>query len=486
MYLTDFFKNAPEIEINQLSCDSRVPMKDCIFFCIKGIKYNGHLFIDEAINNGANVIVYSDEIDINKNAIFVKVSNVDDVLTQVSSKFYNYPAKSLESYIVAGTNGRSTVSKIITHILEKEKKCSSIGVFGIYDGDDTLLSTQPTLPILETQANLKRFVDNDCKAVVLEATAMSLSYKKLDMIKPNAFIYTCTNDYDADYKEFGLDYYDSLKRYLYTLDNSSLVVLNRDDSTYDKLSKAAGDNMVTYGQNDQSDYQILDINIKADSTSFVIKHNDSRHIIHSVLLSEVNVYNLTAALAALNANGYDMDYLVETIGDLEYTDGVVDRLNFDDFNIYIDCASTLSSYEKIINFGYDITKLNKRVITIISVNDRDTESKLEALMKIADLHSDLLILTTDDAYEDDAFDNMQIAAKYITKHHYLIIDDREEAIEEAIELLNKGDCLLILGKGNEDYMYQGLVRKSYIGDKNNAYKYMNKRLKEEVLVVDSE
>ena len=84
MFLDELFKDTPHIEIEQLSIDSRVPMKNCIFFCIAGIKYNGHDYIKEAIKNGANVIVYSQDIDISDNAIFIKVNDTADCLNKVA------------------------------------------------------------------------------------------------------------------------------------------------------------------------------------------------------------------------------------------------------------------------------------------------------------------------------------------------------------------------------------------------------------------
>ena len=478
MYLNELFKNAPGIVINQLSCDSRLPMKDCIYFCVKGIKYNGHEFVDEAINNGANVIVYSDEIDINKNAVFVKVSNVDDVLNQVSSKFYDYPSSKLETYVVGGTKGRSSVASFINTLISPYKKCGSIGVLGINDGNDTRLSNQATLTILDTQKYLYDFVANGCEACTLEAKTLALSYKKLDMINPNSFIYTTTSFESSDYKELGLDYFDSLKRYLYTLDNSTIVILNRDDISFKELYNAAGDRKVSYGKNSESDYLISDIELFNNYSSFTLTHNLSYKITTS-LIGEANIYNLVAAIVSLVEEGYEINEIIKNINLIENVDGVYDRLNFDDFNIIVDNANTSDSYSKILDYAIKVTDKNNKIITLVSLNSSDSINRIQPLVEISDNKSDLLILTVDDTYEDNGQEALENASSFVKKHNYLVIADREGAIEESIELLNKGDTLLILGKGNENFMYQGLVKKTYYGDKNNAYKYLNKRLKEE-------
>lgn len=479
MYLDDFIKSAPHIVINQLSCDSRVPMKDCIFFCIKGIKYNGHDYVKEAISNGANVIVYSDEIDFNQNAIFIRVNNVDDVLKSISNKFYDYPASKLDTYVISGTNGRSSVSMIINQLLSSIKKCSSIGVFGINYGDNNLLSNQPTLTLLDNQKTLRKFVDEGVEVTTFEASSLSLSFKKLDAVKPNAFIYTSTSLDDQEYNELGNNYFEYLVRYLYTLEDNSFIVLNSDDISYDYLKKASGANCVSYGFKEDADYYICNEQINNDSSSFVLRHAGQSFVVKTKLVGLVNIYNLVGALAALNETGYNLQMLIDFANNLEYIDGIMNRLKYDDFNIYVDCAHSPDSYRLVLEYGNSITKNANRLISIISINTTDNDHRLKELLKAVEKYSDLIILTEDDTYEDDIVETMEHATKYISNCKYLLIEDREEAIEEAIELLNKDDTLMILGKGNENFLYKGLVKKDYIGDKPLAYKYLNKRLKEE-------
>ena len=105
MLLNELIKNAPEIEISQLSCDSRLPMKDSIFFCLKGVKYNGHEYVEEAVNNGARVIIYSEDIDTSLNAIYIRVADVNDILAKISNIFYDNPSSKLETYLTAGSYG---------------------------------------------------------------------------------------------------------------------------------------------------------------------------------------------------------------------------------------------------------------------------------------------------------------------------------------------------------------------------------------------
>ena len=117
MLLSRLFKGAPDLEIEQLSIDSRHSMKNAIFFCLDGIKYDGHDYIKEAIENGAKVIVYSKELKEKYKAVYIKVGNVNTALTKVANVFYNDPNAGIDKYVVLGNYGRSSVASFINDYL---------------------------------------------------------------------------------------------------------------------------------------------------------------------------------------------------------------------------------------------------------------------------------------------------------------------------------------------------------------------------------
>ena len=478
MYLNSIFKNGPCIDIKQLSCNSKEKMQDAIYFCIKGVKYDGHDYIDEAINNGAKVIVYSNDIDVNDSAFFIKVNDVETTLMRVADIFYDYPCKKLETYVICGNNGRSSVLNIINHILSKKKKCSSIGIMGINNDGSIKDTRQPTLPILENYKYFNDFVKSGCEVCSIEATALSLSYRKLDMVKPKCFIYTTTCFESSSYQELGNEYYNEVKRYLQTIGPESNVVLNYDDPSFMEFKKVFNE-CVSYGMNKGADYLISEVKLQNDCSSFVLSINDEEYMVHTKLLGLVNVYNISAALSSLHRLGYDLNEMIINLRDLDCIDGVMDKLNYKDYNIYVDCAYTIDSYNRVLKFADRITDSNNKIVSLISINSTDTKSRIKDLMKFADKYADQIILTSDDAFEGDLSELLNLAYSYVKSSSCIIIEDREGAIEESIELLNKNDTLLILGKGNENFVYRGLVKKKYSGDKNLTYKYMKKRLTEE-------
>ena len=479
MLASELIKNAPDIEIEQLSTDSRMPMKNAIFFCVKGVRYDGHDYVKEAIINGAVLIVYEDEIDTDLNAVFVKVNNVFNVLIQITNKFYNYPSKDIDSFVISGCYGRSSVAYYINQLLNNYKNCASVGIMGINYNGKTLSSSYATLPILSNASYLDAMRKDGVKACTFETNPLNISLRKIDIVNPKVFVYTNTS-YDAqDYKELNIDYFDSLRKYFYTLDNETWVVLNKDDMSYNELYDSVG-KKVTYGFDEDADFQIYDYTLENDSTSFALKFNGQNALITTNLLSLSNIYNLVASIAALVVYGYDFYEITSLVKNMKNVEGVIDRIDNDKYIVIVDNAYCLDSIENILSFGKDIIKNKKnKLVVLLGIKFTDDNRRIESIMKICEKYVDRLIITEDDSYEHNTLSILNNVSNYQGNNKMLIIEDRINAIEEGIELLNTGDVFLILGKGNENIIYKGLGKEYYEGDKKIAIKYLKVRMEDE-------
>lgn len=471
MKLSDLFKNAPDIEIEQLSSDSRMPMKNAIFFCLDGIKYDGHKFINEAISNGAKVIVYSDELESKSNAIYIKVKNVNETLKRIADIFYNHPNVGIEKYLISGCYGRSSVSEIINHCLNKLSSCGSVGTFGINYKDKHLDLTYPTLTPLENLKVLDNFKKNGVKNITFESNVINLYYRKFDVINPDIFIYTNTSRSCSDYRACNNYYFENLRKYLYTLEDNTIVLFNGDDESYNELNECVN-NYYSYGKNANCDYIISDIKLFNDGLSYILKHEDVEYEIKSQLLGEVNVYNLTSAIAALNLKGYDIQTVVNSLSDIKYIDGVMQKVN-SDFNVIVDCGYELDSVENISSYAKTLCK--KRLIGILGINYSDTEQRIKSLMQVLEKYFDEIILTEDESLQGEVMKILSKADKFTSSNKVLHIPYRSIAIENAINIMNGDDTLLIMGKGNEKYLSMGLGKEKYLGDLHYANKYLNLR-----------
>lgn len=475
MKLNLLFKEAPDIEIEQLSTDSRLPMRNAIFFCLDGIKYDGHKFINDAIKNGAKVIVYSKEITNKEKAIYIKVKNVNDTLCKIADIFYNNPGKNINKYVISGCYGRSSVNVLMKHYLDKVSSCGSVGVFGINYADKHLSIAFPALTPLENVKVLDNLRNNNIKNAIFETSAISIFYKKMDIIKPNVFVYTCTSKYSSDYRVCNNMYYENIRRYLYGLEDNTCVLFNIDDESFEELNHCVN-NFKTYGVNNNADYRIKDVNLKNTGTSFTINYLNKDYYVKTKLLGITSVYNITAAICALNIMNYDLSDIISNLSDVSYIDGVMERID-DDYNIIVDCGYEIDGIKNTLEFAKQ-AKTGK-LIGIIGINYSDSDEKIKKIVEIAEKNLDIIIFTEYESQDGEVSKILDRTNQFIKTNKAINISYRSIAIENAINIMNKNDTLLILGKGNENYMNMGLGKERYLGDKHYACKYINKRKKEE-------
>lgn len=475
MLLSKLFKGAPDIDIEQLSTDSRLPMKNAIFFCMSGIKYDGHEYVNEAVKNGAKVIVYSQELKDKPHAIYVKVKDVSDTLKKVANVFYDYPARDLQTYIVSGTYGRCVVAKLINHFLNKRLLSAYIGILGIQYNNEFFQMSFPTLSSLDNAKALYNLKNRDVKAVTLEATASSLNLRKLDIISPDLFVF---NGCDERSSEFGLsnkEYYNWIRRFMYTLEHDTKVVLFRDDNSYEELRDSV-ENYVSFGETIDSDYQIANISLSIKGSKFSLIHNNIHHDVNTGLKGSVNVLNLTAAIAALNQYGYDIDEVIEGLSDAEDIEGIYQGVD-DKYNIIVDACYDICNLEEIEKYARSVT--DGKLITLYGIDYYFEDSRIEKMAKILNKYSDVVVFTEDGSYQSEVSKILSRCDEYDTDHKFVKFIYRSSAIESAVDLMNENDTLLILGKGNEEFLQMGLGKEFYFGDAYYAIKYIHKRKDEE-------
>ena len=474
MLLSKLFKGAPDLEIDQLSIDSRHSMKNAIFFCLDGIKYDGHDYIDEAIKNGAKVIVYSKDIQDKQKAIYIKVPNVSATLTKAANIFYNYPNEGIEKYVVLGNYGRSSVTSFINEYINSVSSCGYIGILGIRYNGLELNSSFTTLNILDNLKMLDTMKKNGVKACTFEADAASLNLRKLDSISPEYVIYTCTNRNSSEFQ--ANDYYTYTRRYLYTLENDTKLILNTDDESFEELYDTM-DSYISYGTKENADYRIIDVQISSSGVSYKLIHGIIAYNVSSKVQGMVNVYNLTAAIVALLSQGYDPESVITFMRNVSYVEGVMEKVDRS-YNVIVDCAYDTNSIEEIFKYA-DFIKHRNRAIGVISINYSDGDKRLARIMDLCNRYLDVAILTENESLEASVMEILERCNRYEYNGRILYMPQRSSAIENAIEIMNTNDIVLIIGKGNERFLSMGLGKEFYYGDRYYAAKFIEKRRREE-------
>lgn len=474
--LTDLFENVPDIEIKSLMADSRKKRPSSIFFCVKGMMFDGHKFVEQAIDNGAKVIVHSDPIEkMHDEITYIRVKDVIQAFNKVADAFYGYPSHKLMMFGVTGTNGKSSISCMIRDILNEFEPTGYIGTISIEYGSVKLPPLLTTPDIDDLHGILKDMMDAGMKACALEASSIGIEQGRVDSIDFDVAMFTNLTHDHLDYHGTMANYFNAKKKLFDHLKEDAIAITNVDDSYGLKIVQDCPCKVVTYGIDNKADYKASNIQLLKDKTRFTLTVGNMDYDVETNLVAKFNVYNLLAVIAALNMKGLSIEDMLPYLKDLSQIEGRMQRISDGQpFNILIDFAHTPDGIEKVCQYASAITPREKRIIAITgSAGKRDT-IKRPVFGKILDKYCDMIILTEDDPRDEDPHDICEEIASGIDKTNYVTIVDRYSAIREAVELADVNDTIIILGKGDEKFIYREFGREPYEGDDSIAHEVLRK------------
>lgn len=476
MKLTELFENVPDIEIKSLMSDSRLKRPDSIFFCVKGIRFDGHEFVEQAIRNGAKVIVYSEPLEhMHDDITYIKVKDVLQAFNQVADAFYGHPSHKLLMFGVTGTNGKSSIACIIRDILNEFEPTGYIGTIAIQYGQVKLPPLLTTPDIDDLHGILRDMVDAGMKACALEASSIGIEQGRVDAIDFDVAMFTNLTHDHLDYHGTMTNYFNAKKKLFDNLKPDAVAITNVDDPYGMKIVKDCPCRVVTYGIENEADYQVTDYQLLKDRTRFTLKVENMEYEIETNLVAKFNIYNLLAAMAALNQKGISITQMLPYIKNLSQIEGRMQRINDGQpFNIVIDFAHTPDGIEKVCQYASKITPKENRIIAITGSAGRRDTIKRPIFGQILDKYCDMIILTEDDPRDEDPHEIAEEIASGIRKTNYVIIDDRYDAIREAVEIADPDDTIIILGKGDEKFIYRQFGREPYEGDDMITHEVLKK------------
>ena len=474
--LSQLFENAPDIEIKNLMSDSRTKRPNSIFFCVKGMMFDGHKFIDQAIANGAKAIVHSeDPEEINPDVVYIKVKDVLEVYNKVADAFFGHPSHSMVMYGVTGTNGKSSIANMIFSLLNNFEPTGYIGTISIQYGSVKLPPTLTTPNIDDLHGFLRDMCDAGMKACALEVSSIGIEQGRVDAIDFDCAIFTNLTHDHLDYHGNMDNYFNAKKKFFYSVKEYAFVITNVDDPKGMEIVADTPGQVRTYGIDNDAYYQAINLQLHADKTVFTLLVNGKEYRVTTNLVARFNIYNLLAAIAALHSTGVSIEDLLPHIAHIRQIEGRMERIKEGQpFNVIVDFAHTPDGIRQVCEYAAKITPKGNRIISVFgSAGKRDTKKRPE-FGRIADKYCDMIILTEDDPRDEDILTIANEIASGITKTNYIIIEDRYDAIRMAIEMANAGDTILILGKGDELFIYREFGREAYMGDDNVARDVIHK------------
>lgn len=449
-----------------IKTDSRKVKKGDTFIAIKGNTVDGHDYIEKAIENGASKIVCEHG---SYNVETIVVPDTKEYLQKYIVDNYKDIVNKLDIIGVTGTNGKTTTCFLTYQMLNKLGiKTAYIGTIGFYIENEVYELPNTTPEITEIYSMLTTALEKGCKAVVMEVSSHALSFKRVEGLSFTIEAFTNLTEDHLDYHKTMENYLKAKLLILDYLKDTGTIIVNNDDE-YGKYFKKK--NYKTIGFT-KSDYEVISYESTDSGTIINFKYHEKNLSVTTNLRGKFNVYNYMTALAIINTYGIDIQKIFDITKDVFPPKGRCEQIKVRDAEAVIDYAHTPDAVEKIINSFLENKK--GKIITIVGCGgDRDPK-KRPIMGNVATQKSDYVIFTNDNPRTEDPKIIMDNIISGVHKTNYEIIFDRKEAINKGLEMLNKNDTLLILGKGHEDYQIIG-HEKHHLDDKEIVLDYLKKQ-----------
>jgi UDP-N-acetylmuramoyl-L-alanyl-D-glutamate--2,6-diaminopimelate ligase len=451
------------IEIGGLQMDHRKILPGDLFVCIKGRSFDGHQFAKQAVASGAVALVAERKVDVDVPQLIVK--NARYAMPVLASHFFHYPSNELKVIGITGTNGKTTTSYIIEHIL------SGAGyTTGLMGNIETKIGSERipnygtnTQESIDLQRNLRKMRDVGSEYCVMEVTSNGLDAGRVIGCRFRTGIFTNLTQDHLDYHET-MDNYKAAKGLLFSRmgnsfspdpDSVQYAVLNADDEASADFAKLTTAQVITYGINREADVRATNIRISAKGTSFFCTTFKGNAQIRMKLIGKFNVYNALGAIAATLLEGVTLEQIRHSLEEMTAVEGrmeVVDQGQ--QFLVLVDYAHTPDGLENALSAIKEFAQ--GKIITVFGCGGDRDRTKRPLMGKVAAAYSDYIFVTSDNPRTEDPEAILRdiepgIREAGFARSLYELIPDRRLAIQRAIDLASPNDVVLIAGKGHETY-----------------------------------
>lgn len=447
-----------------IKIDSRKIVPGDTFVALRGATVDGHDFINKAIEAGATKVVVEHDIDCSVEKLIVEDTN--KWLTDYISETYSKEINEMNIIGVTGTNGKTTTAYLTYQILNAlGSKTAYIGTIGFYQPDKEFIELPNTTPnILDLYELFLTAKENGCKNVMMEVSSHALHQERVKGINYKVAAFTNLTQDHLDYHETMDNYLDAKKLILKQLEGPMIV--NIDDPYGVKWTDYS--NTLTLGTNG-TDYKIISYNDTEHGTMINFSTKEKEYQVETNLRSTFNVYNYLTALSLINNLGFSIEDIIKVTSSIYAPKGRCEQIKVKDGEAVVDYAHTPDAVEKIINAFTENKK--GRVITIVGCGgDRDPK-KRPIMGRIAAENSDYVVFTSDNPRTEDPQTIMDNILAGVSTNNYEVELDRRTAIKKALDMIEKDDVVLILGKGHEDYQIIG-HEKIHLDDAEEVRKYI--------------
>ncbi len=439
--------------ISGIHFDSRKIQPGFLFVAISGTQTDGHDFIENAIDNGAAVIVCEKlPGNTDKQACFIQVKDSADALGKLASKWNNDPSSQLTLVGVTGTNGKTTIATLLYNVFRKfGNRVGLISTVCNYINEEKLPATHTTPDPIELNELLNQMVQDGCKYAFMEVSSHAISQKRISGLTFKGGIFTNLTRDHLDYHETFEAYRDTKKHFFDTLPREAFALTNEDDKNGMFMLQNTKASKYTYSCLTLADFRGKILEPHFDGTLMLINNKE----VNTQFVGNFNAYNLLAVYGASVLLGKSEEDVLLVLSTLQSVAGRFQPVRSPHgYTAIVDYAHTPDALTNVLNAIREIGSRTGRIITVVGCGGNRDAGKRPIMAKEAVRLSDQVILTSDNPRFEDPQEIINDMLNGLSKSEIdktLSIVNRREAIKTACMLAQRGDIILIAGKGHEDY-----------------------------------
>ena len=464
--------NIAALKIRGISFDSRSIRKGDLFVSIKGSKFNGNDYINQATSKGATAIIHSQTIKKNKKAIYIKVKDTRKTLARLSTKYYKNKPKNIIA--VTGTNGKTSISDFFHQIfMLQNERAGFIGTLGFKKNKHLRKRDLTTLDPLSLNKDLEEMKKEGINNVIIEASSHGLKQKRLDFLKIKAGIFTNLSHDHLDYHKNISDYFNSkLLLFKKLLKKKSSIITDTDIKQYktlEKIQKKRKLKIYTIGSKSNI-FEILSHKIYKNFQVLEIKYQNEVYKLKINLYGSIQIKNLLMAILASKICGLKIRNIFRKIEKIKSVEGRLELIRTlpNQSKIFLDYAHTPDALENAILSLRE--HFQKKVTVIFGCGGERDKGKRKLMGSVAKKYCNKIYVTDDNPRNENPKKIRSHIMKGLKGSKAKEVANRTKAIIYALKNSNPQEVILIAGKGHETYQDLG-KKKIFLSDKNVVKKF---------------
>ena len=440
-------------EIAGVCIDSRQTEQGYLFMAMRGTQTDGHAYIPAAIGKGA-VAVLCEELpqELAEDVTYIRVKDSEEAVGLVATTFYGDPTDKMELVGVTGTNGKTTVATLLYHTFRYfGYKVGLISTVCNYIDDQPVPTEHTTPDPITLNRLLGQMADAGCKYAFMEVSSHSIAQKRISGLRFAGGIFTNLTRDHLDYHKTVENYLRAKKKFFDDLPKTAFSLVNLDDKNGLVMTQNTRSKVYTYSLRSLADFKgkVLESHFEG----MLLDFNNRELAVH--FIGRFNVYNLLAVFGAAVLLGKREEDVLIALSTLHPVAGRFDAVRSPQgYTAIVDYAHTPDALANVLNAIHGVLEGRGKVITVVGAGGNRDKGKRPLMAQEAARQSDRLIITSDNPRFEEPQDIMNDMLAGLSKEDLqktLAIADRREAIRTACMLAQKGDVVLVAGKGHEDY-----------------------------------